>query len=523
MNFDFSDEQHMLRDEVRKFLVKESPLKVSRELMLEQGLTHSGPVWLGLAGLGATALMLPDDCGGADLGAMELCVVAEELGRQLSPVPLASTLYLAAQAVLLGAPPRSSSAGCSPVAEGAIGAFAAPLDGGIDAAALPRFDGECLTGIVPLVADGGCATWAVVLAADGQERPVWVVRGLERGLVRRALATLDPVKPFAHWRFEATPAEALAAVPDATALLQRVRNRAAVLLAFEQLGAADAALEMAAACARERGLRPHDRLLPGHQAQAGRPLQRQPARPRPLLLRCVGDHGRCGRAGRRARTRRCRRLGKGERHAAAFAGRTRACTCTAAWATRGRWTATCSCAARASRRCCSGTSTQWREQLAAALEARLAAPAAAAPAASRPAAETGSMDFDDSPAEATFRAECRAWLSANARPKPRADALFGPDLTPAPAHAGRARLAGAQGARRLRRHHLAAGRRRPRRHADPGADLAPGGRAFRRAHRHLQRQPGHGDAVGAGARLRRGAWQRTSRRRSAASTCGASC
>ena len=129
MNFDFSDEQHMLRDEVRKFLVKESPLKVARDV-LEQGLTHSRPVWRGLAGLGATALMLPDDCGGAGLGAMELCVVAEELGRQLSPVPLASTLYLAAQAVLLGGTAAQQQRWLSPVAEGAIGAFAAPLDGG---------------------------------------------------------------------------------------------------------------------------------------------------------------------------------------------------------------------------------------------------------------------------------------------------------------------------------------------------------------------------------------------------------
>ena len=156
MNFDFSDEQHMLRDEVRRFLVKESPLKVAREV-LERGLTHSEPVWRGLAGLGATALMLPEDCGGAGLGAMELCVVAEEIGRQLSPVPLASTLYLAAQAVLLGGTAAQQQRWLSPVAEGAIGAFAAPLDGVVDVTVLPCFDGQCLTGTVPLVADGAGA------------------------------------------------------------------------------------------------------------------------------------------------------------------------------------------------------------------------------------------------------------------------------------------------------------------------------------------------------------------------------
>ena len=431
MNFDFSDEQHMLRDEVRKFLVKESPLKVARDV-LEQGLTHSGPVWRGLAGLGATALMLPDDCGGAGLGAMELCVVAEELGRQLSPVPLASTLYLAAQAVLLGGTAAQQQRWLSPVAEGAIGAFAAPLDGGVDAAALPRFDGECLTGIVPLVADGGCATWAVVLAADGQERPVWVVSGLERGLVRRALATLDPVKPFAHWRFEATPAEALAAAPDATALLERVRNRAAVFLAFEQLGAADAALEMAAACARER--RAFGRTIGSYQGIKHKLADLYNAN---QLARVHCYYGAWAITADAAAP-----AGAPELAAAAASARVSATLAATQAAHEGlhvhggmgyTWEVDCHLFMRRARQqaVLLGHEHAWREQLAAALEARLAEPAAAAPAASRPAAETGSMDFDDSPAEATFRAECRAWLSANARPKPRADALFGPDLTPA--------------------------------------------------------------------------------------------
>jgi alkylation response protein AidB-like acyl-CoA dehydrogenase len=73
-----------------------------RDVIDSQG-THAAAVWQGLSSLGVTALMLPGHCGGIGLGAMELCVVAEEVGRQLSPVPLASTLYLAAQAVLAGA------------------------------------------------------------------------------------------------------------------------------------------------------------------------------------------------------------------------------------------------------------------------------------------------------------------------------------------------------------------------------------------------------------------------------------
>ena len=100
MNFDFSDDQNILRDGVRKFLTQESPVSAARHA-IDTGGTHAEAAWQGLAGLGVTALMLPEECGGIGLGALELCVVAEEVGRQLGALPLASTLYLAGQALLL--------------------------------------------------------------------------------------------------------------------------------------------------------------------------------------------------------------------------------------------------------------------------------------------------------------------------------------------------------------------------------------------------------------------------------------
>ena len=107
MNFDFSDDQNALRNEIRKFLTRESPLTQARALLEGEG-HHAQDVWSGMAQLGVSSLMLPEDCGGIGLGAMEMCVVAEEVGRQLSPVPLASTMYLAVQAVLLSTQEQSA-------------------------------------------------------------------------------------------------------------------------------------------------------------------------------------------------------------------------------------------------------------------------------------------------------------------------------------------------------------------------------------------------------------------------------
>lgn len=251
MNFDFSEDQHALREQVRKFMVGQSPVSAARQVM-DQGLSHAQAVWDGLQTIGATALMLPEDCGGAGLDALELCVVAEEAGRQLAAVPLASTLYCVTQSLLLGASPTMQKTWLSRIAQGEIACMGAPLDPQSRAPSLPRFDGHSLTGTLPLVADGGSAAFAVVLACAHDGTPVWVVADLGPQVQRSALHTLDPSKPYCRLEFAQAPAQALDAGVHWESLLVRVRQRAAILLAFEQLGGADAALEMAAHYARER-------------------------------------------------------------------------------------------------------------------------------------------------------------------------------------------------------------------------------------------------------------------------------
>ena len=248
MNFDFSDDQNVLRNEVRKFLAKECPVSVTRTV-IETEQTHAESVWNGLGELGVTTLMLPESCGGIRLGAMELCVVAEEVGRQLGALPLASTLYLATQAVLLGASDAQQQKWLPRIAAGTKATLAAPLDEQCDVSQLPRYEGGQLSGQLSgtagLVMDGHCAEFAVVLAQNSQGQACLVLAELGSGVTRTTLKTIDPAKPFAQIVFDASPAELLDRVEagaNTLALLIRVRQRAAILLAFEQLGGADAAL-----------------------------------------------------------------------------------------------------------------------------------------------------------------------------------------------------------------------------------------------------------------------------------------
>ncbi|MCC2106527.1 MAG: acyl-CoA dehydrogenase family protein, partial [Hyphomicrobiales bacterium] len=124
MNFDFSDEQKQLRDEARRFLSENSSPKHVRAI-LEGKDTYDRALWKGLAELGLIGVAIPEEFGGAGAGRLELCVVAEELGRALAPVPYSSTVYLAAELLMLAGTDAQKQTWLPKIASGeAIGTLA---------------------------------------------------------------------------------------------------------------------------------------------------------------------------------------------------------------------------------------------------------------------------------------------------------------------------------------------------------------------------------------------------------------
>src|SRR5258705_285460 len=83
MNFDFSDEQKQLRDEARKFLAEKCPPKAVRTV-LDGKEPYDRELWKGLADMGFLGVAIPETYGGAGAGHLELCVIAEEMGRALA-------------------------------------------------------------------------------------------------------------------------------------------------------------------------------------------------------------------------------------------------------------------------------------------------------------------------------------------------------------------------------------------------------------------------------------------------------
>src|SRR3989441_3429028 len=98
MDFAFSEEQEMLRRSARDFLTKECSSKVVRRLM-EADDSYDPALWKKIAGLGWTALGIPEAYGGVG-SFLDLVVVLEEAGRALLPGPFFATMGLAVPALI---------------------------------------------------------------------------------------------------------------------------------------------------------------------------------------------------------------------------------------------------------------------------------------------------------------------------------------------------------------------------------------------------------------------------------------
>ncbi|MET0295511.1 MAG: acyl-CoA dehydrogenase, partial [Phenylobacterium sp.] len=112
--------------------------------------------------------------------------------------------------------------------------------------------GGKLSGVKIPVTDGDIADVALVLASEGGRPGLFLVDLNGEGVERETLKSLDPTRSVAKLTFSNAPAKAVGAAGEGQAITEQVFDRAAVLLAFEQVGGADRCLEMAKEYALER-------------------------------------------------------------------------------------------------------------------------------------------------------------------------------------------------------------------------------------------------------------------------------
>jgi alkylation response protein AidB-like acyl-CoA dehydrogenase len=247
MNLEFSEDQKFVQQSARDFLAKQSGLDVCRKVLESKSASSDPALWKGVAEMGWLGAAVPESFGGAGLGYLELVLIAEEIGRALAPIPFGGSVYLATEAILRFGSDAQKQKWLPRLASGElIGTFAlAEGAGDPDAASVAaRFTNGKLSGTKLPVFDAGEADLAIVVA-QGAKSPVLTLVDLGgAGVERSAIESFDPSRSLAKLVLKDAPAELLGSESDGAAQIENLIDRAAVMMGFEQLGAATRAFEI---------------------------------------------------------------------------------------------------------------------------------------------------------------------------------------------------------------------------------------------------------------------------------------
>lgn len=193
---------------------------------------------------GWTALALPEEHGGLDLGLVELGLVAQACGAATAGAPFLTSGYGAALAILHGDAADAKRQWLPRLATGEVRAAMALAERQQPLPPLPEvlFDGA-LHGAKPGVTGGQHADIAVVWARQHGD-PVLVLADMHH-VQRAAISGFDNSRGNADLIFDGTPGVVLLAGEDARIVATKVLAAMAVVTAHEQVGGAEALLHIA--------------------------------------------------------------------------------------------------------------------------------------------------------------------------------------------------------------------------------------------------------------------------------------
>ncbi|MDI1328509.1 MAG: acyl-CoA/acyl-ACP dehydrogenase [Brevundimonas sp.] len=267
MNITLTDEQQAIAESARAFL-DEHGSSARLRAAIESADGWDPEQWRAMAQeMGWLGVAAPERFGGSDLGLVELAILHEEVGRTLTAAPLFPTLGLALPALM--------SAGCEArqaeflprLIEGGIraavcltGATGAPVPSDVAIRLEPDSDGWRLNGTAEYVLMGHAANLLIVIARtagttgwDGLS--LLAVAADTPGISIERLTSLDLTRPFSRVHFHQARVgddSLLGAPGTAAAAVRRMLAVGTVMLAAEQLGGAERALEISTEYAKQR-------------------------------------------------------------------------------------------------------------------------------------------------------------------------------------------------------------------------------------------------------------------------------
>jgi alkylation response protein AidB-like acyl-CoA dehydrogenase len=226
MDFGLSEDQREIQRTARELLAERARPERVRE-HAEAGRTDTA-LWQELCELGWPGIAVAERHGGQGLGAVELGVLCEELGRTLAPVPFLPTV-LAATAIEHAGSESQRERWLSGLASGELRGAVGLARGGIGELVIGAPEADVLV---------------LVEGAAGAQRTGRLLRAQEVELV--SVAAIDPTRPAARVSAAADSGEALSGELSAAV------DRALVAIASELVGVCDRALQSTVAYVKER-------------------------------------------------------------------------------------------------------------------------------------------------------------------------------------------------------------------------------------------------------------------------------
>ncbi len=254
MDLGLSEDQEFFRETTRKFLESELPLAAVRRLA-DQPSGFDRDWWRRGAALGWTSMLVPEAHGGGSLageGLLDLVIVAEEMGRLVSPGPLLTTNVVADALAARGTSEQREQLLPAIVSGELVATWAFSEPGGrchpddVQLEASPRGDGFVLQGSKSHVEAAGEADHFLVTARTGDGLTQLLVPADAIGVTLTRMESLDLVRRFAELRFDdvALPASALLGeVGQAAGDVERQLEVALAIQCAETVGVVDRVFE----------------------------------------------------------------------------------------------------------------------------------------------------------------------------------------------------------------------------------------------------------------------------------------
>ncbi len=241
MDLTLDDDQLLLAESARQLFERTYTTESAREAEdLPDG--YSSDLWKQACELGWPGIALPEECGGAGYGALELAVLAEELGRGAATLPLLSS-YAATLPLVWSGSDAVRSRWLAPLTAGeAIAALAVTDPRGAALQVTATDDGWTVSG-TKLAVPFGCVADLLVVGIDVDSAALVAIAADAPGVSCRRHDTFAP-DPFAAVTFADVAIGRDDVVGDALVLERALAHQTVVDTAYA-VGLAGGALALA--------------------------------------------------------------------------------------------------------------------------------------------------------------------------------------------------------------------------------------------------------------------------------------